>query len=141
NRKTQRKVMEHSAELESQLVASINAAGTVKRFGLEDHANLKTENRFIRMLGTFYRSSMNALWISNSGQFTSSLLTITVLWAGSLFVLDSRLSPGDLLSGYCISGCLTDPALERIGMNRTIQDAVIAADRLCDIMDLEQEET
>src|SRR5690606_19433540 len=63
NRKTQRKVMEHSAELESQLVESINAAGTVKRFGLEDHANLKTENRFIRMLGTFYRSSMNALWI------------------------------------------------------------------------------
>jgi len=141
NRKTQRKVMEHSAELESQLVESINAAGTVKRFGLEDHANLKTENRFIRMLGTFYRSSMNALWISNSGQFTSSLLTITVLWAGSVFVLDTQLTPGELLSFYSIIGYFTAPALALIGMNRTIQDALIAADRLFEIMDLEQEET
>src|SRR5690606_8392559 len=141
NRKTQRKVMEHSAELESQLVESINAAGTVKRFGLEDHANLKTENRFIRMLGTFYRSSMNALWISNSGQFTFSLLSISVLWAGSVFVLDIQLTPGELLSFYSIIGYLTAPALALIGMNRTIQDALIAADRLFEIMALEQEET
>src|SRR5690606_57744 len=114
---------------------------TVKRFGLEDHANLKTENRFIRMLGTFYRSSMNALWISNSGQFTSSLLTITVLWAGSVFVLDTQLTPGELLSFYSIIGYFTAPAPALIGMNRTIQDALIAADRLFDSMGLEQEET
>src|SRR5690606_22658265 len=141
NRKTQRQVMEHSAELESQLVESINAVGTVKRFGLEDHANLKTENRFIRMLGTFYRSSMNALWISNSGQFTSSLLTVVMLWVGSVFVLDTQLTPGELLSFYSVIGYFTAPALGLIGMNRTIQDALIAADRLFEIMDLEQEET
>ncbi|PRD57082.1 peptidase domain-containing ABC transporter [Sphingobacterium gobiense] len=140
NRKTQRKVMERSAEVESQLVESINAVGTVKRFGLEDYANLKTESRFIRMLDTFYRSSMNALWISNSGQFISSLLTIVVLWAGSVFVLNTQLTPGELLSFYSIIGYFTAPALGLIGINRTIQDALIAADRLFEIMDLEQEE-
>ena len=141
NRKTQRKVMEHSADLESQLVESINAVGTVKRFGLESHANLKTEGKFIRMLGTFYRSSMNALWIGNSGQFTSSMLTISVLWVGSVFVVDTQLTPGELLSFYSIIGYFSTPALGLIGMNRSIQDALIAADRLFEIMDLEQEES
>lgn len=35
NRKVERKLMEDSAELESQLVESITAAGTIKRFGAE----------------------------------------------------------------------------------------------------------
>ncbi|WP_057937971.1 peptidase domain-containing ABC transporter [Algoriphagus resistens] len=140
NRKTQRKVMEHSADLESQLVESVNAVGTVKRFGLEEYANLKTENRFIRFLDTMYRSSVNALWIGNSGQFTSGLLTIVLLWVGAGFVLDTLITPGELLSFYAIVGYFTAPVSSLIGMNRTIQDAMIAADRLFEIMDLEQEE-
>ncbi|MGY0038831.1 ABC transporter transmembrane domain-containing protein [Pedobacter sp. NJ-S-72] len=41
NKKVQRKLMEDSAELESQLVESLNSVGTIKRFGLEAHANEK----------------------------------------------------------------------------------------------------
>src|SRR3546814_17678748 len=50
HRKTQRKLMEDSADLEAHLVESVNAARTIKRFGLEEFANLKTETRFIRLL-------------------------------------------------------------------------------------------
>ena len=39
-RKTERKIMEKAADLESQLVESLNAVGTIKRFGLEDFANI-----------------------------------------------------------------------------------------------------
>jgi len=35
NRKTERKIMERSADLESQFVESLNSVGTVKRFGLD----------------------------------------------------------------------------------------------------------
>src|SRR5690606_24422059 len=49
--------------------------------------------------------------------------------------------PGQLLSFYAIIGYFTGPVTGLIGMNRTMQDAVIAADRLFEIMDLEQEET
>ena len=50
NRKVQRKVMERAADLEAQLVESLNSAGTIKRFGLEDFSNLKTETRFVSLL-------------------------------------------------------------------------------------------
>ncbi|TWI82410.1 bacteriocin-processing peptidase [Chitinophaga japonensis] len=139
NRKTQRKLMERAAELESQLVESVGSVGTIKRFGLEEFANLKMENRFIRLLGTTYRSSVNALWIGNSGSLTSVLFTVILLWVGAGFVMDTRITPGELLSFYAVIGYFTGPVTQLIGMNRTIQDALIAADRLFEIMDLEQE--
>src|SRR3546814_6219184 len=36
NRRTQRLLMEHSADLESQMVESVRAAGTIRRFSLEE---------------------------------------------------------------------------------------------------------
>lgn len=51
NRLVQRRVMERAADLEAQLVESLNAAGTIKRFGLEDFSNLKTETRFVESTG------------------------------------------------------------------------------------------
>ena len=56
NRKIQRQVMERAADLESQLVESLNSAGTIKRFGLEDFSNLKTETRFVSLLEVIYKS-------------------------------------------------------------------------------------
>ena len=54
NRKVQRTVMERAADLEAQLVESLNSAGTIKRFGLEDFSNLKTETRFVSLLESIY---------------------------------------------------------------------------------------
>ena len=40
---------------------------------------------------------------------------------------------------YAIAGYFTGPASNLIGMNKSIQNALIAADRLFEIMDLDQE--
>ncbi|QNL48168.1 peptidase domain-containing ABC transporter [Olivibacter sp. SDN3] len=140
NKKVQRRMMEEAAELESQLVESINAMGTIKRFGLEQHANLKTEVRFVTLLKTIYRSGLNSLFSVTSTEFISQLFTIVLLWVGAGYVLDVEITPGELLSFYALIGYFTGPASTLIGMNKTIQDAAIAADRLFEIMDLEQED-
>jgi ATP-binding cassette subfamily B protein len=44
------------------------------------------------------------------------------------------------LSFYALAGYFTGPAMSVIGANKSMQDALIAADRLFEIMDLEQEE-
>jgi ATP-binding cassette, subfamily C, bacteriocin exporter len=123
NRKNQRKLMEDSAELESQLVESLNMVGTIKRFGLEEFTNLKTENRFVALLRTIYRTSMNGLYIGNFSSLVTSIFTIVLLWVGSYFVLDNELTPGELLSFYSLIGYFTGPAAGLIGMNKTLQDA------------------
>ncbi|RZK57769.1 MAG: peptidase domain-containing ABC transporter [Pedobacter sp.] len=141
NKETQRKLMEKSAELENQLVESVNSVSTIKRFGLEHFANLKTEIRFINLLKTVYKSGTNSLWIGNASGFISSLFSVILLWTGASFVIKNLITPGELLSFYAIIGYFTGPVISLIGMNKVFQDARIAADRLFEIMDLEREET
>lgn len=141
NKKWQRRLMEESAELESQLVESLNAVGTIKRFGLEQFTNDKTENRFIPLLKTIYKTSIYSMFIGTGAEFFTRLFTIILLWVGSYFVINRELSPGELLSFYALIGYFTGPATSLIGTNRNIQDALIAADRLFEIIDLETEST
>ncbi|HYG40326.1 MAG TPA: peptidase domain-containing ABC transporter [Cytophagales bacterium] len=140
NKKTQRGLMEEAADLESQLVESLNSVETIKRFGLESYANSKTETRFIKLLKRVYVSGLNTTFSVNSSEFISRLFTIILLWAGSYFVMDRIITPGELLSFYAIVGYFTGPVGSLIGMNKTIQDALIAGDRLFELMDLERED-
>jgi len=140
NRKVQRKVMEKAADLEAQLVESLSSAGTIKRFGLEDFSNLKTETRFVSLLGVIYKSGMNNVFSSASTGVVSQVIVLLVLWAGAGYAIDSQITPGELLSFYSVVGYFTGPVTGIIGFNRTLQDARIASDRLFEIFDLETED-
>jgi len=139
NKKTERKIMESSADLESQLVESLNSISTIKLFGLESEMNSKTEYRFIKLLKNGYRSSLNEVFSQSSTQGISSLFTILLLWVGSYYVLAKELTPGELFSFYAIIGYFTGPVSGLISSNKTIQNALIAADRLFEVFDLETE--
>lgn len=139
NKKWQRRLMENSADLETQLVESLTAAGTIKRFGLEEYANIKTENKFIILLQSIYSSTIKSLYLGTASDFITRLFTIIILWAGCYFVMSRELTPGELLSFYALIGYFTGPATSLIGANKSIQDALIAADRLFEIIDLETE--
>lgn len=140
NKKIERRLMENAAELESQLVESLNSISTIKSFGLEDHTNEKTEIRFFTLLKSVYRSGLTGIWSAGFSESLSRLFTIILLWIGSAFVLNTEITAGELLSFYALLGYFTGPANSIIAMNRTVQSAVIAADRLFEIMDLELEQ-
>ncbi len=140
NRSRERELMERAADLESQLVESVSAVRTIKQLGLEEHANLKTETRFVKLLQTTYRSGINSIFSGNASELVSRLFTIILLWVGSYYVIEGAISPGELLGFYALIGYFTGPAKGLIGMNKTIQNALIAADRLFEIIDLEGEE-
>ena len=140
NRKVQRKVMERAADLESQLVESLSSAGTIKRFGIENYAEIRTELRFVDLLSVAYKSGLNNIFSSGSTSFITQIFTVVLLWVGAGFVLNNIITPGELLSFYAVIGYFTAPVSDIIGFNRSLQDALIASDRLFEIFDLETEE-
>ncbi|WP_300910369.1 peptidase domain-containing ABC transporter [uncultured Bacteroides sp.] len=140
NKKYQRSIMESSADLEAQLVESINSITTIKRFGIETFANLKTESRFVLLLKNTFHSIYGAIMAQGGIQFVSTAITIAVLWVGSLLVIDRELTPGTLMVFYSLISYVVSPIGFLISSNQTIQDALIAADRLFQIMDLEREQ-
>ena len=141
NKRYQRKIMETAADLESQLVESLNAITTIKRVGIEAHANLKTESRFVRLLRNTYVSAQGAIFASNGIDVVSSVVTVAVLWVGNNLVINQTLTPGSLMIFYSLIGYVLSPIGSLISSNQTIQDAQIAADRLFQILDLETEST
>ncbi|TDS16074.1 peptidase domain-containing ABC transporter [Sphingobacterium paludis] len=141
NKRVERRLMEESAELESHLVESLNAVRTIKQFGTEAFSNNKTDTTFSSLLKTIYKSVLNSLFSSTSTEFLSRIFTIVLLWVGAGYVIDRTITPGELLSFYALIGYFTSPVGDLINMNKTIQNALIASDRLFEIMDLEREES
>ncbi len=141
NKKVERKIMEDAANLETQLVESLTHVRTVKEFGLEEFSNTKTENRFVKLLFTIYKSGRNSIFSGTSTKFLASCFTVITLWIGAGYVMEREISPGELFSFYALIGYFNGPIASLIEANKTIQNALIAADRLFDIMDLEREKT
>jgi ATP-binding cassette subfamily B protein len=139
NRHISRDLMERAAELQSQLVEFVSAIGTVKRFGLEAEMAIRAEVRFVRLLRAVFRAVRTSLITTTATGLVSRLSVVAVLWVGSVLVIDRRLTPGELMSCYALLGYLTSPVMTLVGANRTIQDALIAAERLFEIMDLERD--
>lgn len=139
NKKNVRTIMEKGADLQSQLFESINSMETIKLFNLEDHANIKTEDKFIDLLKSIYRVSINNMAIFFASDVFSKIFTIILFWAGTYFIFKNELSPGELFSFYSLIGFFTGPIEALVTANRPIQEAAIAADRLFEIMDLDNE--
>jgi ATP-binding cassette subfamily B protein len=140
NKIRERKIMEQAAELEAQLVESLSSAKTIKQLSIEEYVNIKTETRFINLLNSTWKSGTIAVFSANSSMSVSRIFTIVLLWTGSVFVLKQEITPGELMSFYALIGYFTGPVSSLIGMNKTYQNAIIAADRLFEIMDLERED-
>ena len=139
NRKSERKVMECSARLESHLVESLQGIRTIKQFGAEEFTLLNTEIKFLSLLKEGYRSSMNQIFGQSSMFAIQNVFTILLLWMGSYYVIGNKISTGQLLSFYSIIGYLTGPISALILSNKSLQNALIAADRLFEIIDMRQE--
>ena len=141
NKKYQRSIMESGADLEAQLVESLNCVSTIKQFGVESFSNLKTELRFVGLIRNTFKSKCGSI-IANGGiEFASTGITVAVLWAGSTIVVSQQMTPGSLMLFYSLLGYILGPVSKLISSNQTIQEALIAADRLFQIMDLECEES
>jgi ATP-binding cassette subfamily B protein len=140
NKKQERDVMEKSAEVESQLVESLRTIRTVKLLDLAESVYHRVEHRFIAFLDALFLSGKNLIFSQAATEFTNRTITLIMLWIGALLVLSRELTLGQLMSFYAILGYMTGPAASLIGVNKTLQNARIAADRLFEIMDLEVEE-
>jgi ATP-binding cassette subfamily B protein len=141
NRKSERNLMEESANLESHLVESLQGIQTLKFFGAEASILNKTEKKFAKLLKAGYHSSLNQVFAQSTSFGIQNLFTTGLLWIGSYYVLDSEITAGELLSVFAIMGYLTSPIGAVISSNKSIQNALIAADRLFEITELKAEQT
>lgn len=134
-----RKQMENNAQLTSYLVESLNGIETVKAFNAERDANLETETKFIKLLQSIFTGgSITNLQSSLTG-FVASVGSIVILWVGAYNVIKGRMSVGQLLTFNSLLVYFLDPIKNLINLQPMMQTAIVASDRLGEILDLELE--
>lgn len=139
NKSIERKVMEQSASFESQLVETLQASEHIKQYNLKGKMQHIAEEKLNVLLETIYRSGLNSIAVSGSTDLINRLFTIALLWIGSYFVIGQSITAGKLISFYALLGYFTGPVASLIGANKTYQNALIAADRLFEIFQLNPE--
>ncbi|AEV69885.1 peptidase domain-containing ABC transporter [Acetivibrio clariflavus] len=136
-----RKQMEDSAQLTSYLVESLNGIETIKSFNAERKANIETEKKFIRLLKSIFKGG----WISNLQtsltDFVATIGGVVILWVGAYRVIKGDMTVGQLLSFNALLIYFLDPIKNLINLQPMMQTAIVASDRLGEILDLEIEKS
>ncbi|MDR0380986.1 MAG: peptidase domain-containing ABC transporter [Oscillospiraceae bacterium] len=139
--KINRKSMEENAQLTSFLVESLNGIETVKAFNSERSANLETEKKFVRLQRTLFHTGVLGNISGSLSGFISAVGGVVILWAGASFVIRGDLSIGQLLTFNALLAYFLDPVKNLINLQPMMQTAIVASDRLGEILDLDQEKT
>ena len=133
--------MENNAQLTSYMVESLNGIQTVKAYNAERKVNLETESKFIRLLRSVFKLS----WVSNLQGSLVGFVELTggtvILWVGAYNVIKGNLTIGQLITFNSLLAYFLDPVKNLINLQPQMQTAIVAADRLGEILDLEPERT
>jgi len=135
----QRTAMERAADLEAQIVETIGSIQTIKAFRAEPRIQLRAEARFTEMQEASFRSQQLALHSTTLSSLMVGLATLSLLWFGGHSVLAGGLSVGQLMAFYTMLGMILVPIERLANANQSIQDAIIAASRLGEILELNPE--
>lgn len=136
-----RETMEGNAKLTSYLVESLNGIETIKAFNSEREVNLETEKRFIKFIKSIFKNGCINNLQSSLKRLVESIFAIAIIWIGSIQVLNGNISFGELLSFNALLAYFLNPIENIINLQPTIQTAVVAAERLSEILDLELEKS
>ena len=134
-----RETMEHSAALSAHLVENVSGVETIKTFGVERSRADEADVHMVRVMGTVRSLQRLATSTSTLGMIVTSVAGLVVLWYGGYRVMSGALTIGQLMFFSSLLGYLLGPLERLAGVNQTVQDALIAVDRLYQVLDLELE--
>lgn len=135
-----RQTMESNAKLTSYLVQSLSGIETIKSFNAEREVNLETEKRFVKVVKNIFENGTVSNIQSSIKRLVEGFFAILILWLGGIQVLEGKITFGELLSFNALLVYYLNPIENIISLQPMIQTAVVAAERLSEILDLEIED-
>jgi len=133
------KSMSQNAEVQSYLYESLNGVATVKALNAEEIVNVEYEKKKMTAIETG--------WILNRYGISQGLISglingisgILVYWIGCSSILDGLMSFGTLITFNSLLGYFTGPLFRIINIQNQVQEALVAAERVGEILELEVE--
>ncbi len=134
-----RVVMERNAEVQSYLKESIDGVETVKAACADKQVKEIGSSKFQIFIKAIVKNSLITVSQDTIVDTIEMIGTVIILWTGFALVLSNQMTIGSLMTFYALLSYFTEPIKNLIGLQPAIQTALVAADRLNDILDLHEE--
>lgn len=138
--KNNRKAMEEGAEFNSYLKESVDGMETVKTCNAEEIVKTKTSTLFNYWVQTNIKTCLLSLSKESLIDFITSVSSLVLLWVGALNITAGSISVGSLITFLSLFNYFLSPVQNLVNLQGNIQTALVAADRLNDILDLKPED-
>lgn len=135
------KQMESNAQLTSYMVESLNGIQTVKAYNAERKVKQETETKFIHLLRSIFSLTLTSNIQSSLVNFIELTGGTVILWAGASSVIKGTMTTGELITFNSLLAYFLEPMKNLINLQPQMQTALVASDRLGEILDLELERT
>ncbi|CAM3643827.1 peptidase domain-containing ABC transporter [Erysipelothrix urinaevulpis] len=132
--------MESSAMLNAQLIESVENIETIKSMSDESSQISKLESRYVNALKLEYKVGILQNFQGFLANFVGALGNVLFMGVGALFIIDGKMSIGDLLVFQTLSQYFTEPIQNLVSLQITFQEAQISMKRLGELMSLDVEE-
>lgn len=131
-----RDLMEQNAQFDSYLKETVDGMETVKSFRAGDTVKKKVDTLLRKFLDRNNRGAMLSLSKASIIECITSVGTLVLLWAGAMGVIYGNMTIGTVITFYSLLGYFLEPVQNLVEMQSSLQTAVVAADRLNDVLDL-----
>lgn len=128
-----------SADSQSFLVETVTGIHSVKAHAAEKASRDRWEGLYARFVRTGFKASTTANVSNHLGDFLTSLSALLILWFGAQLVIKQQMTIGQLVAFQMLSGHVTGPLLRLIQLWQTLQQVLLAVDRIGDILNVSPE--
>ncbi len=133
------KIMKQNSEVQSYLYESLNGITTIKSLNSESIINEKYEKKKMKLI--------EMTWRINNYNIIQNLLTgiingisgILVYWLGCSSIINGTMSFGTLITFNSLLGYFTGPLFRLVNIQNSVQESLVAAQRVGEILELECE--
>ncbi len=139
SRRMTRKAMEEAAELQAQLTEDVGGIETIKAFGVEDARSDAADHRLVRLVQSVFSLQHASLRTNAAGTCVAGLAGVAILCYGGHRVLAGAISLGELMFFNTILSFLLEPLQRLASVHLQVQNALVAIERLDQILELETE--
>ncbi|MFZ4202154.1 peptidase domain-containing ABC transporter [Lysinibacillus sp. NPDC056220] len=135
-----RREMEENAQLNAYLVESLNGVETIKAYNAEKATKDELEKRFIKFLKSIFKHGLIDNYQNSLKNYLGLVSGTVILWVGSYQVLRGNMTAGQLIAFNALLAYFLTPLQNLVNLQPMLQSAIVASQRLGEILDLETEE-
>lgn len=139
-KKVNREVLENNSQMTSLVIQSINGMETIKTYNLEKRIQDETEFKYLKVLKSSLKRTKIGIFLGTLSEIVELLGSMAIIWVGSMQVINGKLTLGEMMVFNTLLGYFTEPVKNLIGLQPTIQTAMVSADRLGEVIDLDIEQ-